>query len=128
MNIKDMPYKEYYYNFEIDCIKQAFPIIDSLKYSINEYQNINLQDKEQIKTYAKDFKEVSNRLITREGITDYTDYENSIKTLAIINAKIQAIIYIYNLQNNNTFLNSRKIKLYSNKFYKLLKYINSNKH
>lgn len=222
MNIKDMPYKEYYYNFEIDCIKQAFPIIDSLKYSINEYQNINLQDKEQIKTYAKDFKEVSNRLITREGITDYTDYENSIKTLAIINAKIQATIYIYNLQNidinienyckrinsllafthtakdifmqnhstkfililisvilatlitfsiytnninlltisvlllllyfitvvlllmvirhynslnkinkilnNNTFLNSRKIKLYSNKFYKLLKYINSNKH
>lgn len=57
MNIKNMPYKEYYYNFEIDCIKQAFPIIDSLKYSINEYQNINLQDKEQIKTYAKDFKE-----------------------------------------------------------------------
>ena len=35
---------------------------------------------------------------------------------------------INKILNNNTFLNSRKIKLYSNKFYKLLKYINSYKH
>ena len=222
MNIKDMPYKEYYYIFEIDCVKQACSIIKSLEHIINEKEIICDKDKNLLITYIKDFKEISNHLKTREHINSYHDYENSMKALAIINAKIQAILYSYNLPNvdfyvddyckrinsllifthtakdifmqnhstkfililisvilviliafsiyinninlltisvlllllyfitvvlllkvirhynslnkinkilnNNTFLNSRKIKLYSNKFYKLLKYINSNKH
>lgn len=222
MNIKDMPYKEYYYNFEIDCVTQACSIINSLEHIINEKEIICDKDKNLLITYVKDFKEISNHLKTREHINSYHDYENSMKALAIINAKIQAILYSYNLPNvdfyvddyckrinsllifthtakdifmqnhstkfililisvilatlitfsiytnninlltisvlllllyfitvvlllkvichynslnkinkilnNNTFLNSRKIKLYSNKFYKLLKYINSNKH
>lgn len=222
MNIKDMPYKEYYYNFEIDCVTQACSIMGSLKCHINEKEIIYNEDKEFLTIYINDFKEVSNHLKRRKYINTYHDYENSMKALTIINAKIQAIIYIYNLQNidinienyckrinsllafthtakdifmqnhstkfililisvilatlitfsiytnninlltisvlllllyfitvvlllkvirhynslnkinkilnNNTFLNSRKIKLYSNKFYKLLKYINSNKH
>ena len=214
MNIKDMPYKEYYYIFEIDCVKQACSIINSLEHIINEKEIICDKDKNLLITYIKDFKEISNHLKTREHINSYHDYENSMKALAIINAKIQAILYSYNLPNvdfyvddyckrinsllifthtakdifmqnhstkfililiafsiyinninlltisvlllllyfitvvlllkvirhynslnkinkilnNNTFLNSRKIKLYSNKFYKLLKYINSNKH
>ena len=222
MNIKDMPYKEYYYIFEIDCVKQACSIINSLEHIINENEIICDKDKKLLITYVKDFKEISNHLKTREHINSYHDYENSMKALAIINAKIQAILYSYNLPNvdfyvdyyckrinsllifthtakdifmqnhstkfililisvilatlitfsiytnninlltisvlllllyfitvvlllkvirhynslnkinkilnNNTFLNSRKIKLYSNKFYKLLKYINSNKH
>jgi hypothetical protein len=222
MNIKDMPYKEYYYIFEIDCVKQACSIINSLEHIINEKEIICDKDKNLLITYIKDFKEINNHLKTREHINSYHDYENSMKALAIINAKIQAILYSYNLPNvdfyvddyckrinsllifthtakdifmqnhstkfililisvilatlitfsiytnninlltisvlllllyfitvvlllkvirhynslnkinkilnNNTFLNSRKIKLYSNKFYKLLKYINSNKH
>lgn len=222
MNIKDMPYKEYYYIFEIDCVKQACSIINSLEHIINEKEIICDKDKNLLITYIKDFKEISNHLKTREHINSYHDYENSMKALAIINAKIQAILYSYNLPNvdfyvddyckrinsllifthtakdiftqnhstkfililisvilatlitfsiytnninlltisvlllllyfitvvlllkvirhynssnkinkilnNNTFINSRKIKLYSNKFYKLLKYINSNKH
>lgn len=222
MNIKDMPYKEYYYIFEIDCVKQACSIINSLEHIINEKEIIWDKDKNLLITYIKDFKEISNHLKTREHINSYHDYENSMKALAIINVKIQAILYNYNLPNtnfhidnyckrinslltfthtakdifmqnhstkfililisvilviliafsiyinninlltisvlllllyliivvlllktirhynslnkinkilnNNTFLNSRKIKLYSNKFYKLLKYINSNKH
>lgn len=87
MNIKDIPYTEYYYIFEIDCVKKACSIIDSLKCLIDKYQDIHLQDKEQIKIYVDDFKQVGNNLITREEITDYTDYENNMKTLAIINAK-----------------------------------------
>ena len=101
MNIKDMPYKEYYYIFEIDCIKQACSIINSLEHIINENEIICDKDKKLLITYIKDFKEISNHLKTREHINSYHDYENSMKALAIINAKIQAILYNYNLPNTN---------------------------
>lgn len=101
MNIKDMPYKEYYYIFEIDCVKQACSIIDSLEHIINEKEFICDKDKNLLITYIKDFKEISNHLKTREHISSYHDYENSMKALAIINAKIQAILYNYNLPNTN---------------------------
>lgn len=101
MNIKDMPYKEYYYIFEIDCVKQAFSIINSLEHIINENEIICDKDKKLLITYIKDFKEISNHLKTREHINSYHDYENSMKALAIINAKIQAILYNYNLPNTN---------------------------
>lgn len=101
MNIKDMPYKEYYYIFEIDCVKQACSIIDSLEHIINEKEFICDKDKKLLITYVKDFKEISNHLKTREHINNYHDYENSMKALAIINAKIQAILYNYNLPNTN---------------------------
>lgn len=101
MNIKDMPYKEYYYIFEIDCVKQACSIINSLKHIINEKEIICDKDKKLLITYIKDFKEISNHLKTREHINSYHDYENSMKALAIINAKIQAILYNYNLPNTN---------------------------
>lgn len=99
MNIKDMPYKEYYYIFEIDCVKQACSIINSLEHIINENEIICDKDKKLLITYIKDFKEISNHLKTREHIISYHDYENSMKALAIINAKIQAILYSYNLPN-----------------------------
>ena len=101
MNIKDMPYKEYYYIFEIDCVKQACSIINSLEHIINENEIICDKDKKLLITYIKDFKEISNNLKTREHINSYHDYENSMKALAIINAKIQAILYNYNLPNTN---------------------------
>lgn len=101
MNIKDMPYKEYYYIFEIDCVKQACSIINSLEHIINEKEFICDKDKKLLITYVKDFKEISNHLKTREHINNYHDYENSMKALAIINAKIQAILYNYNLPNTN---------------------------
>ena len=101
MNIKDMPYKEYYYIFEIDCVKQACSIINSLEHIINENEIICDKDKKLLITYVKDFKEISNHLKTREHINSYHDYENSMKALAIINAKIQAILYNYNLPNTN---------------------------
>lgn len=101
MNIKDMPYKEYYYIFEIDCVKQACSIINSLEHIINEKEIICDKDKKLLITYIKDFKEISNHLKTREHINSYHDYENSMKALAIINAKIQAILYNYNLPNTN---------------------------
>jgi len=101
MNIKDMPYKEYYYIFEIDCVKQACSIINSLEHIINEKEIICDKDKNLLITYIKDFKEISNHLKTREHINSYHDYENSMKALAIINAKIQAILYNYNLPNTN---------------------------
>lgn len=96
-----MPYKEYYYIFEIDCVKQACSIIDSLEHIINENEIICDKDKKLLITYVKDFKEISNHLKTREHINNYHDYENSMKALAIINAKIQAILYSYNLPNTN---------------------------
>lgn len=96
-----MPYKEYYYIFEIDCVKQACSIIDSLEHIINEKEFICDKDKKLLITYVKDFKEISNHLKTREHINSYHDYENSMKALAIINAKIQAILYNYNLPNTN---------------------------
>lgn len=99
MNIKDMPYKEYYYIFEIDCVKQACSIINSLEHIINEKEIICDKDKNLLITYIKDFKEINNHLKTREHINSYHDYENSMKALAIINAKIQAILYSYNLPN-----------------------------
>lgn len=101
MNIKDMPYKEYYYIFEIDCVKQACSIINSLEHIINENEIICDKDKKLLITYIKDFKEISNHLKTREHMNSYHDYENSMKALAIINAKIQAILYNYNLPNTN---------------------------
>lgn len=101
MNIKDIPYKEYYYIFEIDCVKQACSIINSLEHIINEKEIICDKDKNLLITYIKDFKEISNHLKTREHINSYHDYENSMKALAIINAKIQAILYNYNLPNTN---------------------------
>lgn len=101
MNIKDMPYKEYYYIFEIDCVKQACSIINSLEHIINENEIICDKDKKLLITYIEDFKEISNHLKTREHINSYHDYENSMKALAIINAKIQAILYNYNLPNTN---------------------------
>lgn len=101
MNIKDMPYKEYYYIFEIDCVKQAYSIINSLEHIINEKEIICDKDKNLLITYIKDFKEISNHLKTREHINSYHDYENSMKALAIINVKIQAILYNYNLPNTN---------------------------
>lgn len=101
MNIKDMPYKEYYYIFEIDCVKQACSIINSLEHIINEKEIICDKDKNLLITYIKDFKEISNHLKTREHINNYHDYENSMKALAIINVKIQAILYNYNLPNTN---------------------------
>lgn len=101
MNIKDMPYKEYYYIFEIDCVKQACSIIDSLEHIINEKEFICDKDKKLLITYVKDFKKISNHLKTREHINNYHDYENSMKALAIINVKIQAILYNYNLPNTN---------------------------
>ena len=94
-----MPYKEYYYIFEIDCVKQACSIINSLEHIINENEIICDKDKKLLITYIKDFKEISNHLKTREHINSYHDYENSMKALAIINAKIQAILYSYNLPN-----------------------------
>lgn len=96
-----MPYKEYYYIFEIDCVKQACSIINSLEHIINENEIICDKDKKLLITYIKDFKEISNHLKTREHINSYHDYENSMKALAIINAKIQAILYNYNLPNTN---------------------------
>lgn len=96
-----MPYKEYYYIFEIDCVKQACSIINSLEHIINENEIICDKDKKLLITYVKDFKEISNHLKTREHINSYHDYENSMKALAIINAKIQAILYNYNLPNTN---------------------------
>lgn len=101
MNIKDMPYKEYYYIFEIDCVKQACSIINSLEHIINENEIICDKDKKLLITYIKDFKEISNHLKTREHINSYHDYKNSMKALAIINVKIQAILYNYNLPNTN---------------------------
>lgn len=101
MNIKDIPYKEYYYIFEIDCVKQACSIINSLEHIINEKEIICDKDKNLLITYIKDFKEISNHLKTREHINSYHDYENSMKALAIINVKIQAILYNYNLPNTN---------------------------
>lgn len=106
MNIKDMPYKEYYYIFEIDCVKQACSIIDSLEHIINENEIICDKDKKLLITYVKDFKEISNHLKTREHINNYHDYENSMKALAIINAKIQAILYSYNLPNTNFYIDN----------------------
>ena len=106
MNIKDMPYKEYYYIFEIDCVKQACSIINSLEHIINENEIICDKDKKLLITYIKDFKEISNHLKTREHINSYHDYENSMKALAIINAKIQAILYNYNLPNTNFPINN----------------------
>lgn len=94
-----MPYKEYYYIFEIDCVKQACSIINSLEHIINEKEIICDKDKNLLITYIKDFKEINNHLKTREHINSYHDYENSMKALAIINAKIQAILYSYNLPN-----------------------------
>lgn len=96
-----MPYKEYYYIFEIDCVKQACSIIDSLEHIINEKEFICDKDKKLLITYVKDFKKISNHLKTREHINNYHDYENSMKALAIINVKIQAILYNYNLPNTN---------------------------
>lgn len=96
-----MPYKEYYYIFEIDCVKQACSIINSLEHIINENEIICDKDKKLLITYIKDFKEISNHLKTREHMNSYHDYENSMKALAIINAKIQAILYNYNLPNTN---------------------------
>lgn len=96
-----MPYKEYYYIFEIDCVKQACSIINSLEHNINEKEIICDKDKNLLITYIKDFKEISNHLKTREHINSYHDYENSMKALAIINVKIQAILYNYNLPNTN---------------------------
>lgn len=96
-----MPYKEYYYIFEIDCVKQACSIINSLEHIINEKEIICDKDKNLLITYIKDFKEISNQLKTREHINSYHDYENSMKALAIINVKIQAILYNYNLPNTN---------------------------
>lgn len=96
-----MPYKEYYYIFEIDCVKQACSIINSLEHIINEKEFICDKDKKLLITYVKDFKEISNHLKTREHINNYHDYENSMKALTIINAKIQAILYNYNLPNTN---------------------------
>lgn len=96
-----MPYKEYYYIFEIDCVKQACSIINSLEHIINEKEIICDKDKNLLITYIKDFKEISNHLKTREHINSYHDYENSMKALAIINVKIQAILYNYNLPNTN---------------------------
>lgn len=96
-----MPYKEYYYIFEIDCVKQACSIINSLEHIINEKEIICDKDKNFLITYIKDFKEISNHLKTREHINSYHDYENSMKALAIINVKIQAILYNYNLPNTN---------------------------
>lgn len=96
-----MPYKEYYYIFEIDCVKQACSIINSLEHIINENEIICDKDKKLLITYIKDFKEISNHLKTREHINSYHDYENSMKALAIINAKIQTILYNYNLPNTN---------------------------
>ena len=96
-----MPYKEYYYIFEIDCVKQACSIIDSLEHIINEKEFICDKNKKLLITYVKDFKEISNHLKTREHINSYHDYENSMKALAIINVKIQAILYNYNLPNTN---------------------------
>ena len=96
-----MPYKEYYYIFEIDCVKQACSIINSLEHIINENEIICDKDKKLLITYIKDFKEISNHLKTREHINSYHDYENSMKASAIINAKIQAILYNYNLPNTN---------------------------
>lgn len=106
MNIKDMPYKEYYYIFEIDCIKQACSIINSLEHIIHENEIICDKDKKLLITYIKDFKEISNHLKTREHINSYHDYENSMKALAIINAKIQAILYSYNLPNTNFYIDN----------------------
>lgn len=96
-----MPYKEYYYIFEIDCVKQACSIINSLEHIINEKEIICDKDNNLLITYIKDFKEISNHLKTREHINSYHDYENSMKALAIINVKIQAILYNYNLPNTN---------------------------
>lgn len=96
-----MPYKEYYYIVEIDCVKQACSIINSLEHIINEKEIICDKDKNLLITYIKDFKEISNHLKTREHINSYHDYENSMKALAIINVKIQAILYNYNLPNTN---------------------------
>ena len=96
-----MPYKEYYYIFEIDCVKQACSIINSLEHIINEKEIICDKDKNLLITYIKDFKEISNHLKTREHINSYHEYENSMKALAIINVKIQAILYNYNLPNTN---------------------------
>lgn len=96
-----MLYKEYYYIFEIDCVKQACSIINSLEHIINEKEIICDKDKNLLITYIKDFKEISNHLKTREHINSYHDYENSMKALAIINVKIQAILYNYNLPNTN---------------------------
>lgn len=104
MNTKDMPYTEYYYIFEIDCVKQACSIVNNLEYLVNENKNIYIQDKVFVTNYVKDFNRVSTHLITRENINDYNDYENSMKTLAIINAKIQAILYSYNLPNVNFYV------------------------
>lgn len=101
-----MPYKEYYYIFEIDCVKQACSIIDSLEHIINENEIICDKDKKLLITYVKDFKEISNHLKTREHINNYHDYENSMKALAIINAKIQAILYSYNLPNTNFYIDN----------------------
>lgn len=82
-----MPYKEYYYIFEIDCVKQACSIINSLEHIINEKEIICDKDKNLLITYIKDFKEISNHLKTREHINSYHDYENSMKALAIIMLK-----------------------------------------
>lgn len=57
-----MPYKEYYYIFEIDCVKQAYSIINSLEHIINEKEIICDKDKNLLITYIKDFKEISNHL------------------------------------------------------------------
>lgn len=104
MNIKDIPYTEYFYIFEIDNVKYACLLMNQLIPIIRNCATLSNQRKNQLYTYIKDFTQVSDNLISRKTINNYYDYENSMRALVIINAKIQATI------NQSNIIDTKIIK------------------
>lgn len=108
---------EYNYIFEIDNLKKALDICQTLYDEMkNGKYKIPGDVYQEIQKYNEDFISICNILINRVDIKSLDDYDNAIKSLIIINSKTRKLIYN---------IKGKKLKTYQIELHRMIYKINT---
>lgn len=92
MNLQNMNYKSYYYNFEIYNIKEAREISIDIDSKFKDCGYFDDKDIETMSKYQEDFKTLCDKLISK-SINDIEEYVQITDALIIISAKSQKFLH-----------------------------------
>lgn len=92
MNLQNMDYKSYYYNFEIYSIKEAREISIEIDRKFKDCSYFDNEDIEIMSKYQEDFKTLCDKLISK-NVNDIEEYVQTTDSLIIISAKSQKFLH-----------------------------------
>ncbi len=92
MNLQNMDYKSYYYNFEIYSIKETRELSIEIDRKFKDCGYFDNEDIEIMSKYQEDFKTLCDKLISK-SINDIEEYVQITDSLIIISAKSQKFLH-----------------------------------